>query len=149
MSVDSKGSAHPLVQLNRDQHLTDLTILQKRGVDVGALRGLESIQREMDPKQSVRFGMYPNNDIVRLGKSETRAKRGQEALITHTALSRVFESGDHTPIECGFFRAYCFTDAGARRSELPSRSTGLTALPLIRSYRARASTSASPWGSSG
>ena len=50
MSVDSKGSAHPLVQLNRHQHLTNLTILQKRGVDVGALRGLESIQREMDPK---------------------------------------------------------------------------------------------------
>ena len=42
----------------------------------------------------------------------------------------VFESGDHAPIECGCFRAYAFTDAGARRSELPSRSTGFTALPL-------------------
>ena len=43
----------------------------------------------------------------------------------------VFESGDQAPIECGWLRAYCFTEAGARRSELPSRSTGLTALPLI------------------
>ena len=42
----------------------------------------------------------------------------------------VFESGDHAPIECGWLRAYCFTEAGARRSELPSRSTGFTALPL-------------------
>ena len=37
------------------------------------------------------------------------------------------------PIECGWLRAYCLTDAGARRSELPSRSTGLTAEPLTRS----------------
>ena len=29
----------------------------------------------------------------------------------------------------GFFRAYSLTASGARRSELPSRSTGLTALP--------------------
>ena len=61
----------------------------------------------------------------------------------------VLESGDHGPIECGCVRAYCFTDAGARRSELPSRSTGLTALPLSRSYRARISRSASSRGSSG
>ena len=40
------------------------------------------------------------------------------------------ESGDHAPIECGWRRAKFFTDAGARRSELPSRSTGFTALPL-------------------
>ena len=45
----------------------------------------------------------------------------------------VLESGDQAPIECGCERAYCFTEAGARRSELPSRSTGLTALPLSRS----------------
>ena len=45
----------------------------------------------------------------------------------------VFESGDQAPIECGCLRAYSFTDAGARRSELPSRSTGLTALPFTLS----------------
>ena len=41
----------------------------------------------------------------------------------------VFESGLHAPIECGCLRAYSFTECGARRSELPSRSTGLTADP--------------------
>ena len=33
------------------------------------------------------------------------------------------------PYECGCAAAYCLTEAGARRSELPSRSTGFTALP--------------------
>ena len=44
------------------------------------------------------------------------------------------ESGDHAPIECGCLRAKALADAGARRSELPSRSTGLTALPFTASY---------------
>ena len=39
----------------------------------------------------------------------------------------------HAPILCGFSFAYAFTALGARRSELPSRMTGLTALPLILS----------------
>ena len=43
------------------------------------------------------------------------------------------DSGDQAPIECGWLRAKLFTEAGARRSELPSRSTGLTALPLTAS----------------
>ena len=45
----------------------------------------------------------------------------------------VFDSGDQAPMECGCWRAKFFTEAGARRSELPSRSTGLTALPLTLS----------------
>ena len=45
----------------------------------------------------------------------------------------VLESGDQAPIECGWLRAYDFTEAGARRSELPSRRTGLTALPFTLS----------------
>ena len=47
--------------------------------------------------------------------------------------TRVLESEDQAPIEWGCLRAYSFTGLGARRSELPSRSTGLTALPLILS----------------
>ena len=43
------------------------------------------------------------------------------------------ESGDHAPMEWGCFRAKPLTEAGARRSELPSRSTGFTALPLTES----------------
>src|SRR5688500_12463033 len=94
MSVDSNRTADPLVQLNWHQHLTDLTILQKRGVHVCALRGLESIEREMDPEESVRLWIYPNDDIVRLGKPETRPKRGQKALISYPALPRIVESGE-------------------------------------------------------
>ncbi len=45
----------------------------------------------------------------------------------------VLDSSDHSPIECGCLRANAFTDAGARRSELPSRRTGLTALPFTAS----------------
>ncbi len=43
------------------------------------------------------------------------------------------DSDDQAPIECGWDLAYFFTEAGARRSELPSRSTGLTALPFTAS----------------
>ena len=57
-------------------------------------------------------------------------ERKSPSLIVETC---VLESFDHAPIECGCLRANAFTDAGARRSELPSRSTGLTALPLTRS----------------
>ncbi len=45
----------------------------------------------------------------------------------------VLESGLHAPIECGCLRAYSLTECGARRSEFPSRSTGLTAEPLTLS----------------
>ena len=45
----------------------------------------------------------------------------------------VRESALQAPMECGCLRAYAFTDSGARRSELPSRRTGLTALPLTES----------------
>ena len=45
----------------------------------------------------------------------------------------VLESADQAPMRCGWFFTNCFTDAGARRSELPSRRTGLTALPLTLS----------------
>ena len=44
-----------------------------------------------------------------------------------------FEAASHLPMRCGCLRAYAFTAFGARRSELPSRSTGFTALPLTRS----------------
>ena len=45
----------------------------------------------------------------------------------------VLESLDHAPMVCGCFLAYSLTALGARRSELPSRSTGFTAEPLTRS----------------
>ena len=57
-----------------------------------------------------------------------------------------FDSCDHAPIECGCERANAFTEAGARRSELPSRSTGLTAEPFTRSYASRAARASSEAG---
>ena len=53
--------------------------------------------------------------------------------LTPMVATLVFDSAVHAPIECGCCRAYSLTDAGARRSELPSRRTGLTALPLTLS----------------
>ena len=61
----------------------------------------------------------------------------------------LFESGAQAIMGGGFRRAKSFTDRGARRSELPCRRTGFTALPLIRSYRARMSRSSSEAGESG
>ena len=55
----------------------------------------------------------------------------------------------HAPIECGWLRAYSLTALGARRSEFPSRRTGLTAEPFTRSKRARMSRSSSVDGLSG
>ena len=55
--------------------------------------------------------------------------KSPEAMVA----TRVRESGSQTPIRCGLACACLFTDSGARRSELPSRSTGFTADPLIRS----------------
>jgi hypothetical protein len=40
---------------------------------------------------------------------------------------------DQAPMECGWALANALTDAGARRSELPSRRTGFTALPFTAS----------------
>ena len=44
--------------------------------------------------------------------------------------TEVFESSLHSPMRCGWALAKFFTAAGARRSELPSRSTGFTAEPM-------------------
>ena len=72
-----------------------------------------------------------------------------EAIVTDCSVERKspsdivetcdLDSPDHAPIECGCLRANAFTEAGARRSELPSRSTGLTALPFTASYFSAAS----------
>jgi hypothetical protein len=61
----------------------------------------------------------------------------------------VFDSGDHAPIECGCDLAYSLTAFGARRSELPSRSTGLTADPSTLPYRSRISAASGELASSG
>ena len=61
----------------------------------------------------------------------------------------VFEVGSQAPMECGCLRAYSLTAFGARRSELPSRSTGLTAEPMTLAYRALASFSPAVVATSG
>jgi len=61
----------------------------------------------------------------------------------------VCESLDHAPIECGLLRAYSLTALGARRSEFPWRSTGLTADPSVTLYFVRISSSSGVCGSLG
>jgi len=64
-------------------------------------------------------------------------------------LTCVFDSALHSPILCGFFCAKLLTGAATRRSELPSRSTGLTAEPSTLAYRALIFSSSAFAGSAG
>jgi hypothetical protein len=73
----------------------------------------------------------PSSAIV----TDRSVERKSPSAIVATCVA---ESPDQAPMVCGCLRTNAFTDAGARRSELPSRSTGLTALPLTASYRSRA-----------
>ena len=68
-------------------------------------------------------------DVARAlqGQSTSRRDRSRRRACATRACAR---PGAHSAIECGFLRAYSFTARGARRSELPSRSTGLTAEPM-------------------
>ncbi len=57
------------------------------------------------------------------------ARKSPSVIVT----TRERDCGDQAPIECGWRWAKALTEAGARRSELPSRRTGFTADPLTRS----------------
>mmetsp|Transcript_20806 Transcript_20806/g.64519 ORF Transcript_20806/g.64519 Transcript_20806/m.64519 type:complete len:207 (+) Transcript_20806:694-1314(+) len=59
------------------------------------------------------------------------------------------ESALQAPRRCGFLAAYALTGAATRRSELPSRSTGLTAEPSTLAYLAAIARSSSLEGSCG
>ena len=87
-----------------------------------------------DSRSTVVVPSSPTSSIRRLPSAATTADfsfdRKSSASMCATL---VLDSGDQAPMECGWLRAYCLTEAGARRSELPSRSTGLTALPLTLS----------------
>ena len=68
-------------------------------------------------------------------RSSSSASRVSDCSVERKSPSPIvatcdLESFDQSPIECGWLRTYSLTEAGARRSELPSRRTGLTALPL-------------------
>ena len=59
----------------------------------------------------------------------------------------VRESAGHAPSLCGFFWANFLTGPATRRSELPSRRTGLTAEPSTFEYFSLIAFSASSFGS--
>ena len=84
--------------------------------------------------RSTRSPPAPTNTICTAPSPEmtvlTSLARKSPASIVAT---RVRESADHGFIECGWALAKFFTAWGARRSELPSRNTGLTAEPLTAS----------------
>ena len=83
---------------------------------------------------TVVFPSSPVNSIVSTSAAgrvtDCSLARKSSAPMVATA---VLESGVHSPIEWGKRLAYAFTAFGARRSELPSRSTGFTAEPLTES----------------
>ena len=58
-------------------------------------------------------------------------------------------AGQSRIMRCGFFCANRLTDVAARRSELPSRSTGFTAEPSTLAKRVLSARSSSFVGSSG
>jgi len=78
------------------------------------------VNHEYAPIPSLLATAGVHHHLVREG---TRTKC---ALVVETGDALV---GDHAPMECGCLRAYSLTAFGARRSELPSRRTGLTAEP--------------------
>ncbi len=62
------------------------------------------------------------NPVLREGNSDRRSPPAMWATCER-------DSGLQAPSLCGFFFEKAFTDGGERRSELPSRRTGFTALP--------------------
>ena len=100
-----------------------------RGVDDLALEHRDAVLEHGDRRRRRRRARSAARRR-RSSVTDCSVERKSPSLIVATC---DLESFDHAPIECGCLRAYAFTDAGARRSELPSRSTGLTALPLTLS----------------
>ena len=95
-------------------------------------------QNASPPRTGARSGVVvpssATSSMRTVPASATTAERSLERKSSWPMVATwVFESFDHAPIEWGWLRAYCFTEAGARRSEFPSRSTGFTALPFTRS----------------
>ncbi len=87
-----------------------------------------------DSRSTVLLPSSPVSVMVRVSSAGSTADFSEERKSSAVMCATlVFDCGDHAPMRCGCLRAYCFTDAGARRSELPSRSTGFTALPLVTS----------------
>ena len=100
-------------------------------------RGVDDLARE-HRQPSLSTVTAPSAATCSIRSSSSAVERDRplgraEVAVAHRRRRAVLESFDHAPIECGCLRAYSFTEAGARRSELPSRRTGLTALPLTRS----------------
>ena len=133
---------HRGLEVQREQHA--------RAAGVGDLLGEERAEGPHAHEGGVDDLAGQHGEARRRARSRRRrcrsarcGRRPARATVTDCSLERkspadmvatwVLESGDQAPIEWGWLRAYAFTDAGARRSELPSRSTGLTALPLTLS----------------
>ena len=97
-------------------------------------RGVDDLAREH------RHGRLQHGGRAVARRRTRSAARRPRSSVTERSVERKspsdivetcdLESFDHSPIECGCAFANDFTDAGARRSELPSRRTGLTARAL-------------------
>ena len=89
--------------------------------------------------------------MVRPFGSEAPSPTDEAGAMTVVAATRAFDpdSGQGFIIRCGFFCAKRLTAAAGRRSELPSRKTGLTAEPSTLAKRSRRVFSAAVFGPSG
>ena len=95
---------------------------------------ISSASTGTDSRSTVVSPSSPTSSIRRLPSAATTADFSLERKSSASMCATLVLDPDvQAPIECGWLRAYCLTESGARRSELPSRSTGLTALPLTLS----------------
>ena len=133
---------HRRLEVHREQHVLGLGAGDLRGEELaqggdahdGGVDDLAGEHRHrllQHGRRAVGGDELDAQRCRRLDRRPTARWSGSRRRVMWATL--VFESGDHAPIECGCLRAYSLTDCGARRSELPSRSTGLTAEPLTLS----------------
>ena len=95
----------------------------------GRYEGIDERVHELVATDEVSIGDYVllGGEVAAATVVETSVERKSSSPMVATCAC---ESDDHDAIRWGNLRAYCLTAAGARRSELPSRSTGLTAEPF-------------------
>ena len=132
---------HRRLEMDREQHVLVAGVVDLLGEEV-AQRPLRH-ERAVDDLALLHRDRRLEHVTVPSPASSSMRRSSAASIVTDCSFERkswapivatwVFESGDQAPIECGCLRAYSLTAFGARRSELPSRRTGLTADPLTLS----------------
>ena len=111
---------------NAESAFTDMKVASATVPSSSGQTSLSTVTAPSAPTNSIRASPACAAEIV---ADFSLAKKSSPGIDDTFVLLSV----DQAPIECGFAWAYFFTARAARRSELPSRSTGFTAEPLIAS----------------